>query len=619
MSVNLSPLAGAGWQFFDDNGVPLAGGLLYTYTAGTSTPVATYTTLAGNIANSNPIVLDAAGRIPYEVWITSGASVKFILKDSANVQIASWDNIFGINDFGSQIADVYAAFANTSDVAKGDALVGFKQSNASGVYGAAVARTVHQKLQEVYSVKDFGAVGDGVTDDTGAIQAAIDALGAAGGTVLIPNGMRCVVDSGLTVKPNVGIKGPNLYVGSPMDNSSANYGLVGGALLLDGAQTIAMQGGSCLSGLLIYRKGMTFPQTSVSGWTGTAITADDDDVFVENCMILGFEKAFYSNGHQRPRLTSVYMDNINGVEIAVCFDIAYVNQCHCWPFATIAASGSGAPLIRAGKAFYFRNGGDWNKLTNCFSYGYLRGLVIEACNSMTVTGCGFDNVPGGHPNSIGISIIGGCEDTKLLGCQTAAQDTAGIFIDNAAAYPLMTTIQNHTVWGGSDHGVLIYGGDATILGCGFRGIDNVVSVTVNSSAVFFDDNWVRDITATIINASVSTANVYMGSNNNFTNFGGDPTSNLTLNAVASASSILVPNTGTAFYVTGTTNIGTIVHAWAGRVITLLFTDTVSVLHGTAGVGGIQLNNNANFNAVSGSTLTLIGVGGESWIEIGRSV
>lgn len=98
MSVNLSPLAGAGWQFFDDNGVPLAGGLLYTYTAGTSTPVATYTTSAGNVANANPVVLDAAGRIPYEVWITEGVSVKFILKDSTDVQIASWDNISGIND-----------------------------------------------------------------------------------------------------------------------------------------------------------------------------------------------------------------------------------------------------------------------------------------------------------------------------------------------------------------------------------------------------------------------------------------------------------------------------------------------------------------------------------------
>lgn len=98
MAVYLSPLAGAGWQFFSNTGQPLNGGLLYTYTAGTSAPEATYTTSTGNIANANPIVLDAYGRVPNEVWLTGGVRYKFLLKDSSAVQIASWDNIPGIND-----------------------------------------------------------------------------------------------------------------------------------------------------------------------------------------------------------------------------------------------------------------------------------------------------------------------------------------------------------------------------------------------------------------------------------------------------------------------------------------------------------------------------------------
>ena len=62
MAVFLSSFGGAGAQFFDNNGVPLSGGLIYTYLAGTSTPQATYTSASGTIQNSNPIVLDSAGR-----------------------------------------------------------------------------------------------------------------------------------------------------------------------------------------------------------------------------------------------------------------------------------------------------------------------------------------------------------------------------------------------------------------------------------------------------------------------------------------------------------------------------------------------------------------------------
>jgi hypothetical protein len=98
MAYSISLFAGAGAQFFDDNGTPLAGGLLYTYLAGTTTPATTYTTPAGNIANTNPIVLDAGGRTPYEVWVGTGVLYKFVLKDSDNVTIGTYDNIPSIND-----------------------------------------------------------------------------------------------------------------------------------------------------------------------------------------------------------------------------------------------------------------------------------------------------------------------------------------------------------------------------------------------------------------------------------------------------------------------------------------------------------------------------------------
>lgn len=95
MSITLSPLAGAGWQFFDDNGVPLAGGKIYTYLSGTSTPATTYTSSSGATPNTNPIVLDAAGRVPEEVWLTDDVLYRLVLQTSLSVQIWLKDGISG--------------------------------------------------------------------------------------------------------------------------------------------------------------------------------------------------------------------------------------------------------------------------------------------------------------------------------------------------------------------------------------------------------------------------------------------------------------------------------------------------------------------------------------------
>jgi hypothetical protein len=96
MAVFLSPIGGAGWQFFNNDGTVLSGGKIYTYAAGTSTPKATYTTSAGTIAHTNPIILDSAGRVPGgEVWLLA-ATYKFVLNTSSDVLIATYDNISGI-------------------------------------------------------------------------------------------------------------------------------------------------------------------------------------------------------------------------------------------------------------------------------------------------------------------------------------------------------------------------------------------------------------------------------------------------------------------------------------------------------------------------------------------
>jgi hypothetical protein len=144
MSVFLSPVGGAAAQFLDDSGIILSGGKIYTYAAGTTTPLATYIDSEGVINHTNPIVLNAAGRVPTgEVWLTEDTQYKFIVKDSNDVLIATYDDISGIND----------ATNNAS-------LVEYDPP-----YNNSVATNVEAKLAQYPSIDDFGAVGDGVTDD----------------------------------------------------------------------------------------------------------------------------------------------------------------------------------------------------------------------------------------------------------------------------------------------------------------------------------------------------------------------------------------------------------------------------------------------------------------------
>lgn len=108
-TVVLCPTFGAGWQGQTTGGLPLNGGLINTYAAGTTTPTATYTTSLGNVQNANPIVLDSAGRPPAEIWLLQGQTYKFVVTDSVGANAQTFDNLPGINDASALIGNIFVS------------------------------------------------------------------------------------------------------------------------------------------------------------------------------------------------------------------------------------------------------------------------------------------------------------------------------------------------------------------------------------------------------------------------------------------------------------------------------------------------------------------------------
>ncbi len=156
-------------QFFDSNGVPLSGGKLYTYVSGTVIQQPTYTNAGGAISNANPVILNSRGEAA--VWLGSSLYT-FVLKDASDAPIWTADSVGGIVS-----ALTYNAFVASLAAPGGSDLIGYKSTV-----------TVQDKLEQFLSVMDYGAVGNGVADDTIAVNLGIATATGMGKTLYFPPG-----------------------------------------------------------------------------------------------------------------------------------------------------------------------------------------------------------------------------------------------------------------------------------------------------------------------------------------------------------------------------------------------------------------------------------------------
>lgn len=484
-----------------------------------------------NVSGSVLTVTRAQDSTSAQTW-TTGSFIELRLVNAAIEDIISET----ITDSRSSTTD----YTITAD----------SDANGSGSHVRKIGATTYETLSTTVadfnvaisqpreiSVSEYGAVGDYVpstgvgTDDTAAIQAALDACYTAGGGVVTLENKIYKLGSALTIPYKVVLKGPNSYpAGGYVGGASASWVSGGvnpeaggsgwaatgrkfrnmdGSLWItfdagkgDGTGTYAVQQAIGLpnyatrTGAIIVRgelngvnvfqysfdnsKEATYTDTGTwnSAWnsgymSGLAVSITGDDASVRNCFIGGFNQAILAYNVNRPSIDNVYMDCINGIEMSNVYDRGYINRVHSYLFSSFSQSLSS--LVRRGTFIYLHDTVDWAAITNCFDYGHKYGYYLINVNECSLTDCAADGSSAEVTGYIGLVIETNTQDVTVSNFRTANKEY-GIYIDNDAG--------NQSVFLGCnilavDRGYHVITGNVTIVGGKFRG-SGVNKIGVNN-------------------------------------------------------------------------------------------------------------------------------------------
>ena len=508
-------------------------------------------------------------------------------------------------------------YAYTGNGAVAATFQGFLQSGTG-----ATTRTWQSKAADMVSVKDFGAVGNGTSDDTSAIQAALNAASPGQQVWLTAPGQYLINSANLNVP-----KGVQLCAGwqvpGTTNNSSASaqpldLSTLNGALILNSSYTITMQSGSSIRGVPIYRKGLTIPAANSSAFAGTAITVQGDDCYVGYSLVLGFNQLLISTTQVREKFEWLYGDNQNGIKIVNAYDTPYIQYCHMWPFCTYYSGATTASYLRTGTAFYIENSA-LISLAHCFAFAYNIGYYLITDGGPVLVDCQADYI---NDSAIGFLVGNGSTgDTsgKFIGCTafgiSGTTSSIGYKINLPTADYVEFVACSTTL---TANAYYITSGDVRIIGGCMDTAANAIVVASSSSIVMLDGVRALNISASIVYNSGGGGSIYVSPSCDFQRgtSGGTISTTMVLYSIASSDPLSLIEFGDVFKITGTTGFGTLFNGWAGRKITLYFTGSLTVYSAT-GSANMRLNNNANFVTSAGSTLSLMH-DGTQWYEIGRS-
>lgn len=174
MAVNFSPIFNS--QSVDSSGAPASGWKVYSYVANSATPLATYTTEAGDVEQSNPVVLNSLGfPTTGQIWLTANTAYKLVLTNAADVVQKTEDNILGVPDIAATSEWVVSGLTPTYISATSFSLAGdqttafnvgrrLKTTNTGGtIYSRIKTSSFASATTTITLVNDSGTLDSGLS------------------------------------------------------------------------------------------------------------------------------------------------------------------------------------------------------------------------------------------------------------------------------------------------------------------------------------------------------------------------------------------------------------------------------------------------------------------------
>lgn len=211
---------------------------------------------------------------------------------------------------------------------------------------SAIDRTLLSKVREAFHVDDFGAVGDGTTNDRAAIQAALNARSAAGGGVVNIGPKQYFIDGeDLIIPPDVLLCG-GINPGGYHINA---YNRIPYTITHTGVYTIRLRRNATVSGIAVIGRNLfsygTFTTAAVgmaiiNGMTGTGVTlgvagatgnnaSNATDAALERCIVIGFDICVATYSASRVRIDKILADGNNAILQNNSFDPSFITNITC--------------------------------------------------------------------------------------------------------------------------------------------------------------------------------------------------------------------------------------------------------------------------------------------------